>query len=81
MFVLVKVGWRSLLIFFRDYSFEAVLREGRERNSCSDCGVVFFMEKEGVQLLVFQKWFSCIMIEMRDCVKVAEKYSDADSNK
>ena len=52
------------------------LREGRERNSCSYCAVVVCIRREGVLLLVFQKWVSCIMIELNDRVKVAELYSD-----
>ena len=32
------------------------LREGRERNSCLCCGLVVIVEREGVQLLVSQKW-------------------------
>ena len=51
----------------------------RERNSCSCCGLVAFMEREGVELQFFesscsscQKWVLGIVIKLRDRLKFAE---------
>ena len=52
------------------------LREGRGRTSCSFCGVIVFIEKEGVKLLNFHKWFSCIKAGLNDGVNFAELYND-----
>ena len=70
----MKDEWRKLLTFL-----EIILLK--------QCCVK--EEKETVARIVeqFSLWrkkeYSCSypMIEMRDCVKVAEKYSDVDSNK
>ena len=68
MFLVVNYWWRKFLILGVD-SFEAVVARREERNSCSCWGVVVFVEKEGVQLLVLQKWVSRIQIVLSDRVE------------
>ena len=46
-----------------------------KRNRCSFCGKVVFVEREGIQSLVFQKWGSCIKVWLSARVKSLDVHS------
>ena len=46
----------------------------KRKKQLSCCGVIVFIEKEAVQLLVLQKWVSCFHVGLSDRVKISDLF-------